>query len=113
MKHETYNIPLYFGELHVFISNDFAKVNEKYKLKLDVFYHHGFDAVTGSFHKKSGFTRYFVIMRKKVFLKCIVHESKHLVDRIFQDRNIHADFSNDEPECYLLGWIFESIKKVL
>lgn len=41
----------------------------------------------------------------------IVHESKHLVNEIYVLINAELDPHNDEPEAYLLQYIFEIIEK--
>jgi len=39
----------------------------------------------------------------------IAHESKHLVNKIFIDIHHPLCRYQDEPECYLLGWIVNRI----
>lgn len=39
----------------------------------------------------------------------IAHESKHLTNNIFIDINHRLDLWNDEPECYLLQWIVDTV----
>jgi len=43
----------------------------------------------------------------------IAHEAKHLVNNIFIYISHKLDEYNDEPECYLLGWIVDKIHTVL
>ena len=40
----------------------------------------------------------------------IVHESKHLVNEVFNRVGAELDLNNDEPEAYLLQWVFEEIE---
>lgn len=42
----------------------------------------------------------------------IAHEAKHLVNNIFIEICHELDRYNDEPECYLLGWIVDEIHKL-
>jgi len=39
----------------------------------------------------------------------IAHESKHLVNHIYSAIHCNLDIYNDEPECYLLGWIVDEV----
>ncbi len=43
----------------------------------------------------------------------IAHEAKHLVNMLFDEIGHTLDLTNDEPECYLLGWIVTEIHKVM
>jgi len=43
----------------------------------------------------------------------IAHEAKHLVNNIFIDISHELDPYNDEPECYLLGWIVNRIHEMI
>lgn len=45
--------------------------------------------------------------------KIIVHESKHIVNRIFTAIGQELDLENDEVECYLLEHIFEILTNEL
>ena len=50
MIHKMFKIPIYFGEIHVFINNDFKEVSDKYKLELEQKYFEGHhSAVVGHF----------------------------------------------------------------
>lgn len=39
----------------------------------------------------------------------IAHEAKHLVNQVFTSINCRLDAFNDEPECYLLGWVVDML----
>ena len=109
--HKFHKIPLYFGEIHIFVHNNFKEVNEKFNLGLTDDFYKGYEGLVWNFDKPNGYSRYFILLEEDVSLKVIVHESKHLVNNIFNDRGIKLDLYNDEPECYLLGWVFETIQK--
>jgi len=94
-------IPLYHGDLVLIQTNNFKKVSKKYKLT-DL---KGIGACAFPHPKKSGYTRYFMIVRKDVTPSIIAHEATHVVNGIFQDRWIKPDLLNDEPQAYLLGWV--------
>ncbi len=50
---------------------------------------------------------------KKPTYGVIAHESKHLVNEIFIDIQHELDRYNDEPECYLLGWVVDRVHELL
>lgn len=72
----------------------------------------GFEALCGKFNTKCGYDRYFLLLHKNVKDRTVVHEAKHIVNFIFNDKQIELSLTNDEPECYLLGWVFSKIKEV-
>lgn len=43
----------------------------------------------------------------------IAHEVTHLVNYIFEDKNIKLDIINDEPQAYLTGWLFKQVEKAI
>lgn len=43
----------------------------------------------------------------------IAHESKHIVNHIFEDVCQRLDLYNDEAECYLLGWVVDRIHEFI
>ena len=49
--------------------------------------------------------------KEKKELKNLVHELYHLVNRIAKDRGLAEDYDN-EPQAYLLGWLFDEISKL-
>jgi hypothetical protein len=114
MIHKTFKIPILYGDVHVFVSDDFRKTNSDYKLGLtDNYFGNEFEAISGKFFKPNGYSRYFMICNKDISEKSIIHESKHLVNFIFMDRGIELSLTNDEFECYFLGWVFEKLKSSL
>jgi hypothetical protein len=108
---KTFKIPIYFGELHVFIDDDFKAVNDKFDLGIsDRFVNGNCDGVSGRFTRKnSHISKYFIILNTKPTHKIIGHESVHLVNFLFYDRQIELDLTNDEPQAYLVGWFIEKI----
>lgn len=39
----------------------------------------------------------------------LCHEAYHLAAHILNDRGVKADFKNQEPMAYLLGWVVDKI----
>lgn len=110
MKKYTINIPIYPGRLIIILTKDFNKITKKYEIK-DM---NGYGAFTFSRDHKKGWRRYFVVFKpEKVSLNYIVHESKHIVNAMYINKNMDLDRYNDEHECYILAWVFREIYKKL
>lgn len=43
----------------------------------------------------------------------VAHECLHAIHGIFKARGVHADFENDELECYFLEWLMEQVSAIL
>jgi hypothetical protein len=48
---------------------------------------------------------YYVFLPPNVAFSVIVHESVHVIGRVFRDRGVVADYNNDEVFAYYVGWI--------
>ncbi len=103
------NIPIYHGYLTIAVE---AKLQDAVDKVDDTYDASGADAVTFYQRNKKGVTVYAVAFHGKTSLPALVHESKHVVNNIFRDRRIKLNIKNDEPECYLLGWVFRQIYDV-
>jgi len=104
---KQYKIPIYFGSLYVIITNNVDESNKKYGDK--DFDCSGYAGITFNKNTKNGYNLYYVIVESDADIKSLVHEAKHIVNKIFADRQIQLNIENDEPECYLLGWVFDKI----
>lgn len=109
MKIKKIKIPLYSGTVKIIQTNNFKKLEKKYNLESL----HGIDAFIFRHDKKDGYSRYILIFPKKVDPVVIAHECLHFVNYVFEDSRIGLDVVNDEPQCYLLGWIVEECHKFL
>lgn len=108
MKIKKLKIPIYSGNVHIIKAKSLQEVSEKYNLE-DLT---GFDAVAFRLDDKKGITTYYLAFENpKPYI--IAHECLHFVNYLFQDLRIVPDVYNDEPQCYLLGWIFEKCYKFL
>lgn len=100
-------IPIYFGELLVIFNDDFEEVTKKYRLDIEEPNNCGGWSIQMS--NGLGATRYMIILQKTTRHSIISHEALHTVNRILFDRGIESDYSNDEAECYLIGYIIKEI----
>ncbi len=73
---------------------------------------HGFVALSHKRKTKSGSRQYSILLTPKVRKGQIAHEAKHIVNMIFADVDVRLDLQNDEAECYLLQWVFDSTESV-
>lgn len=56
---------------------------------------------------------YVVFDKSKITPSLIVHESVHLVNRIFLFKGIKLDSKNDETQAYLTEYIFDKLTKIV
>lgn len=109
MRKKTVKIPIYYGELTIIQVKNLAEIERKYMLSSL----HGMDACVFTNHKKNGFTRYVMAFNYNTDASIIAHEALHIVGHIFLDARIKFQHDNDEPQCYLLGWIVDECHKFL
>ena len=100
-------IPIYFGYLKIIISEDpeFKDVNAKFHTKAD----EGYSAFT--FQDKNG--DYSIAFPSDVANSSICHECCHLTNMIYNHIGANLDTKNDETQCYLTGWMFEQVERIL
>jgi len=108
MIKKTIKIPIYFGELTIIQTDDFAKIEKQYSLKET----NSYEAFTFK-NLKSNYLQITVVFNNQVSPRTVAHESLHILNWIFTERNIEYDFYNDEPAAYLLGWIVEQVHKTI
>ena len=106
MKIKTIKIPIYQCKLTIILDKDLSYVEKKYNTKSLKNY----GAVT--MIKPNTFSEYIVAFEYSTG-SIIAHEVVHLVNYIFQDRNVELDRFNDEPQAYLTGWLFKQIDDFL
>lgn len=59
----------------------------------------------------NGLGTYYIALRTDIKLSpgIIAHESKHIINALYQDLGITLCTKNDEPECYLLTWMVDNV----
>lgn len=98
-------VPIYYGELHVIISDDFTK-------------HGRFDKSVNDYKAIAttiGESKWGIFINPKHINEhsVIAHEALHIVGYIFESIKCKMDLDNDEPQCYLLGWVVEQTYKAI
>ena len=43
----------------------------------------------------------------------VVHELEHVKNLIWKSKGYKPQADNDEPDAYLIGWLFEQVDKVI
>lgn len=109
MIKETIKIPIYFGNLVILQLENLSEINKDYNLNLGI----NHEACVFDEISPKGIHNYVIAFEAKVTLKIIAHECIHLVNRVFIDRGIKLDLTNDEPQAYLMGWFFEQCETFL
>ena len=62
----------------------------------------------------SGYKVYTLVIDKNgISNGNIAHESLHIVNRIWRDIGSNWFYDDDEPQCYLIGFIVDCIHKII
>jgi hypothetical protein len=104
MKITRIKVPIYTREVRVVYSTDMDAVTKKFDLRAGA---EKYDA----FCFRKGDYIYAVFQSAEPHI--IAHECVHLVNMIFDDVHVEPDLLNDEPQAYLVGWLFGKIYKIL
>lgn len=56
---------------------------------------------------------YLYYNKDKINGGALAHECLHLVNFIFLNKGIEASLDNDEHQAYLLGWLFNTLEKIV
>ena len=107
MRTKVIDIPIYVCKLTVIVAKDISLIAKKYKLTEDVT---NFGAFT--FKDKTKY-RHYVMVLEDGWRSNVVHELVHVVNHIYLDCAMKLDRHNDEPQAYLMGWLFEEIDNFL
>lgn len=103
----TIDIPIYCCKLTIILDKDLSYVEKKYKTKSLS----DFGAVT--LKDENRYRHYVVGFTDATHLSNIAHEIVHLKNQIYVDSAMEVDRYNDEPEAYLIGWLFDQINNFL
>jgi len=102
-------VPIYGGMLVIMITNDMKRI-KKYLPEFnpdELFAHAAFD----NFRGMQGF---YVILNplnpnETISPGVVAHEATHITSYIAGARGFVADFDNDEPIAYLVGWVADRV----
>lgn len=105
MKKYKIELPIYYGKITVYIDNEIELIGEK--IGVDISEH------VECFCYRKEPHNYIIGLKENIFYYNIVHEVVHLVNFIYEDHHIKLSKSNDEPQAYLTGYLFDEIFKKL
>lgn len=106
MRKKTINIPIYQCKLTMILDKDLSYIEKKYGTASLSDY----GAVT--MRVPNEFSKYIMAFEYSEGT-IIAHEIVHLKNYIYQDKGIELDRYNDEPEAYLIGWLYKQVDKFL
>ncbi len=43
----------------------------------------------------------------------VVHELEHVKNLVWKEKGYKSQVDNDEPDAYLMGWLFEQVDKII
>ena len=110
-RKKKFNIPIYFGEVWVIVTNNFEQSCIRWFEHNDGI---SYDMANAGCDNRKGYNNsYVVIFRESTGIDDIVHECTHLKNKIFKERGIIPDTYNDEAESYLMGYITKRVYKIL
>lgn len=98
-------VPVWNFPVHLIICDDITLLNQWFDIGMVKNDH----AVTFLSDDKI----YIGLKRSKITPGTIAHEAKHAVNMAFEMKGVHLKRSNDEPECYLLGYLVDWIHNVI
>lgn len=105
IKEKRIKVPIYNTFIFVGFYDDSEELNKKYGTDST----HTTDAICwGSI----GGTAVF-FNKNKISQRVIAHECVHIVNYIFKEKGIKLDLNNDEPQAYLMDWVFNEVNKTL
>jgi hypothetical protein len=108
-KKYSFKIPIYFGTFTVVIADSISDGLKA--LGADV----NADETQCAITLRRDHLHYAIIILEGEIQRpgVIAHESKHLVNYVFEDRGIRLCVDNDEAECYFLTWVVNTFYKAI
>lgn len=101
-------LPIYTGDLKIIISDDFFTAKREFQIDVEDELLKA-DAVTIPVEHENGYLSYIIMFKSESSVGTMAHEAKHLLNMIWEHHSIKLDVHNDEPECYYLEWIMDTI----
>lgn len=109
MKSKNVKIPIYGGTLKLKIVKNWKKLNKMF----DCNYNSSVDGCAYHMQKEDGTTTFHIEFLGIPSTATMVHESVHLVNRVFHNRGVELDTENDEAQAYFTEWVFEQVEEFI
>ena len=105
-------IPVYYGNFIIIFSNDIEKVEKLIRVSngtLGYLYAHTFHNFV--YRDQESFCVCFNFWcETPVSIGTITYEVNHAGNRLLHSREFDPDWTNDEAECYIKGWMADEIE---
>ena len=116
MKFIRHTIPIYYGYFYISYASSQEELEQLQKKFKIVKLPDDFDLASCSAFSYAepinGYNRYFIFLHNhRNNPGIIAHECAHVADSIFSHIEAALDPENDEPYCYLLGWLVNKVHK--
>lgn len=114
-KESKFNLPIYNANIVYIDTDDNNKLEKEWGIELD--YKPHATVLIRDIHEGEMFKRtYFIILNTKsqagnIGMGHLAHESFHLSNMILESKGAIATFDNDEPQAYLLQYLFNKGSK--
>ena len=112
LEHEFINIPLYPGKLCLFLNIDSREELLKFFPDYPDWCLHA-ESNNYTWDDTVRFSIVFSPGKFDISGGDIAHECLHIVNYIWTHIGADHDTRNDEPSCYLLGWVYDQVYKFL
>lgn len=105
LTEKNIQIPIYDFKVEVCVFSDVKEAREKYSEYME----DGFLACTLEHRGCS---------KCKLIIPCndypsVVHELEHVKNLVWKAKGYKPQEDNDEPDAYLMGWLFEQVDKII
>ena len=102
---KTINVPIYDYRIYVTIFDDEEEFRENYSKYVDA-------SCTACTLEYSGQCRCELVIPSNDY-SLVVHELEHVKNLIWKSKGYKPQADNDEPDAYLIGWLFEQVDKII
>jgi hypothetical protein len=109
MRIKKIPIPIYFGTLILIETVDLQVIAKKYGIIKDV---SSCQAITFQ-NTNSELFECIMAYHEGSRNKDIAHECVHFISNLYINRGVQMCPFNDEPQAYLMGWVFEQNERFI
>ncbi len=112
---KKHRIPIYGGQLWICVTRSFVKSIDQIEDAIDVKLDESKEdlrksaAMSYRFYTPDGQFRILIMVKPITSIGTIAHEALHAVNWMFAHCGIQYSLKNDEPQCYILGWVVDKV----
>lgn len=101
----TINVPIYDFRINVCVFDDIKDVKEDY-------YKYMGESSLACTIEYVGCSRCEIVIPSNDY-STVVHELEHIKNLIWKSKGYKPQEDNDEPDAYLMGWLFKQVDKII